>query len=87
MLTRIAQWDHGNGFAAILTDWLAAACGIGEPIRVRTGTGEKTGRFAGVDACGRLMLAQNGGVMDLISAGDVFPLAERSASSPLRKAE
>ena len=88
MLTRIAQWDHGNGFVAILTDWLAAACGIGEPIRVRTGTGEKTGRFAGVDACGRLMLAQNGGVVDLISAGDVFPLAERSASSPLlRKAE
>jgi len=88
MLARIAQWDHGNGFAAILTGWLAAAHGIGGPIRVRTGNSEKTGRFAGVDASGRLMLAQDGEPMDLISAGDVFPLAERSGSgSALRKAE
>jgi BirA family biotin operon repressor/biotin-[acetyl-CoA-carboxylase] ligase len=84
MLARIAQWDHGNGFAAILADWLAAARGIGEPIHVRTGNGEKTGRFAGVDASGRLMLAQSGG-MELISAGDVFPLAERPAPRPLRR--
>lgn len=88
MLRRIAQWDHGDGFAEILKDWLAAACGIGEPIRVRTGGGEKTGRFAGVDASGRLMLAQSGGRTELISAGDVFPLAEHPAAGPpLRKAE
>jgi len=88
MLSRIAQWDHGNGFASILANWLAAARGIGEPIRVRTGHGEKTGRFAGVDASGRLMLALGGGAMELISAGDVFPLARPPAPSALlQKAE
>lgn len=76
MLARLTQWDHGAGFVAILADWVAAARGIGEPIRVRTGHGERTGRFAGVDPSGRLMLAEDGGTVELISAGDVFPLAE-----------
>ena len=88
MVRRVAQWGCGNGFAAVLAEWLAVARGIGESIRVRTGNGEKTGRFAGVDGSGRLMLAQRGGQMDLISAGDVFPLGERLASGPLlRKTE
>lgn len=88
ILTRIAQWDHGNGFAPILADWLAAARGIGEPIRVRTSNSEKTGRFTGVDRSGRLMLAQEDGAVELISAGDVFPLVERPAPGALlRKAE
>lgn len=88
MLRRLAQWDHGRGFGGILSDWLAAARGIGEPIRVRTGNGERTGRFSGVDASGRLMLGLSNGQTELISAGDVFPLSEQPASAaPLRKAE
>ena len=88
MLRRLAQWDHGRGFDGILSDWLAAARGIGEPIRVRTGNGERTGRFSGVDASGRLMLGLSSGQTELISAGDVFPLSEQPASAaPLRKAE
>ena len=80
MPARIAQWNHGNGFASILAEWIAAARGIGAPIRVRTGSSEKSGRFAGVDASGRLMLALSGGATELVSAGDVFPPAEQSAS-------
>ena len=88
MLRRLAQWDHGRGFDGILSDWLAAARGIGEPIRVRTGNGERTGRFSGVDASGRLLLGLSSGQTELISAGDVFPLSEQPASAaPLRKAE
>jgi len=88
MLRRLAQWDHGSGFDGILTDWLAAARGIGEPIRVRTGGGERIGLFTGVDATGRLMLGLSNGRTELISAGDVFPLTEQSASATLlRKAE
>ena len=88
MLKRLAQWDHGRGFDGILSDWLAAARGIGEPIRVRTGNGERTGCFSGIDASGRLMLGLGSGQIELISAGDVFPLTERPApgTSP-RKAE
>jgi BirA family biotin operon repressor/biotin-[acetyl-CoA-carboxylase] ligase len=87
MLSRIRQWDHGKGFAAVLADWLAVARGIGEPIRVRTGHGEKTGCFAGIDPSGRLMLARDGGAVELISAGDVFPLAEGSAPASRREVE
>jgi len=73
MCARIAQWDRGRGFAAILGDWLAAAHGVGEEIRVRNGASEKIGRFAGLDQSGRLVLERPGGVIEKISAGDVFP--------------
>jgi len=78
MCRRIAQWDRGSGFAAILGDWLSAARGLGEDIRVRNAGGEKTGRFVGVDQSGRLVLARADGALEKISAGDVFPLAQRS---------
>jgi BirA family biotin operon repressor/biotin-[acetyl-CoA-carboxylase] ligase len=75
MCARVAQWDRGRGFAGILGDWLAAASGIGEPVTVRNGSGERYGRFVGLDRSGRLMLELNGGAVEKISAGDVFPLA------------
>jgi len=55
---------------------------------VRTGNGEKIGRFDGVDTAGRLVLGLSNGRTELISAGDVFPLAEPVASAALpRKVE
>jgi BirA family transcriptional regulator, biotin operon repressor / biotin---[acetyl-CoA-carboxylase] ligase len=77
MCRRIAQWDCGRGFAIILGDWLAAARGIGEVIRVRDGGGEKTGRFVGLDQSGRLVLELPGGNLEKIAAGDVFPFELR----------
>jgi BirA family biotin operon repressor/biotin-[acetyl-CoA-carboxylase] ligase len=73
MCRRIAQWDRGRGFSTILGDWLSAAHGIGETIRVRNGGSEKTGRFVGLDQAGRLVLETAGGSHEKISAGDVFP--------------
>ena len=61
----------------LLADWLAAACGVGEEIRVRNGTSEKIGRFAGLDRSGRLLLECPGGIIEKISAGDVFPFELR----------
>ena len=75
MCGRIAQWDRGEGFTAILGGWLSAAQGLGEPIRVRDGNGEKIGRFVGLDRSGRLVLELSGGTLEKISAGDVFPFA------------
>ena len=77
MCVRIAQWDRGQNFSAILADWLAAARGVGEEIRVRNGSSEKIGRFAGLDRSGRLLLERPGGVIEKISAGDVFPFELR----------
>jgi BirA family biotin operon repressor/biotin-[acetyl-CoA-carboxylase] ligase len=74
MCLRLTQWDRGQNFPAILGDWRAAAGGIGEEITVRNGSGEKCGRFVGLDQSGRLMLELPGGGIEKIAAGDVFPL-------------
>lgn len=77
MCWRIAQWSHGQGFTAILSDWLSAARNVGEEITVRNGLGEKHGRFVGLDRSGRLILELRGGGTEKISAGDVFPFELR----------
>jgi BirA family biotin operon repressor/biotin-[acetyl-CoA-carboxylase] ligase len=71
MLTRLLQWDRGAGFAAIRTDWLARAAGLGKPIRVRTTEGEFAGLFEGIDGSGRLVLRRPDGTMQSVAAGDV----------------
>jgi BirA family transcriptional regulator, biotin operon repressor / biotin---[acetyl-CoA-carboxylase] ligase len=76
---RLAQWDRGRGFAAILRDWLTHARGIGEPIVVRNGDAEMQGRFLGVDHAGRLVLERADGSLTKIAAGDVFPFNVRGS--------
>jgi BirA family transcriptional regulator, biotin operon repressor / biotin---[acetyl-CoA-carboxylase] ligase len=75
MCVRIAQWERGRGFPAILNDWIACAHGIGEQITVRNDGAELQGRFVGVDPSGRLVLETRNGAMTRIAAGDVFPSA------------
>jgi BirA family transcriptional regulator, biotin operon repressor / biotin---[acetyl-CoA-carboxylase] ligase len=77
MCARIAQWDRGSGFTAILGDWLTHARGLGEQIAVRQGDSDKVGRFVGLDQAGRLVLELAGGRLEKVSAGDVFPFAMR----------
>jgi BirA family transcriptional regulator, biotin operon repressor / biotin---[acetyl-CoA-carboxylase] ligase len=77
MCRRIAQWDCGNGFAAILGEWVACARGIGEQITVFKGVDSglgkgRVGRFLGLDQSGRLLLELPGGEVEKIAAGDVF---------------
>ena len=74
LFKRLAQWNRGNGFAGIRSDWLAAAHAVGAAIRVNDGSGELTGRFAGLDAAGRLQLDLPDGRRQEIAAGDVFPM-------------
>jgi BirA family transcriptional regulator, biotin operon repressor / biotin---[acetyl-CoA-carboxylase] ligase len=71
----IAYWlgifAAGKGFAAIRSEWLALAGGLGEPIRVATPTQHFEGRFETIDATGRLLLQNEAGVV-AIDAGDVI---------------
>ena len=80
MCRRIALWDRGRGFPAILSDWLSHARGIGEDITVRSGDAEMKGRFVGLDRSGRLMLEVEDSGIKTISAGDVFPFTMGSRS-------
>jgi BirA family biotin operon repressor/biotin-[acetyl-CoA-carboxylase] ligase len=73
VVRRLAQWDRGAGFAAVRGDWLAAAFGLGQPLRVATLDESFEAVFEGVDAAGRLIAVTPGG-RRLVSAGDVFPL-------------
>lgn len=61
-----------EGFAPLRRAWLARAYGVGERIRVRLADGESTGRFAGLDEEGALLL-EDGPTRRRIAAGDVFP--------------
>lgn len=71
MQRRLAQWRGGEGFAAIRTDWLERAVGLGEPVQVRLPDRELNGRFEGLDDAGRLLLVQ-GSKTTAVTAGDVF---------------
>ena len=73
MQRRLAQWQRGQGFVGIRADWLKRAAGLGEPIRVRLPERELAGRFEGLDAQGRLLLLEAGG-LTTVTAGEVFSL-------------
>jgi BirA family transcriptional regulator, biotin operon repressor / biotin---[acetyl-CoA-carboxylase] ligase len=76
MLDRLAQWDRGNGFPAIRSDWLQRTAGLGGTVRALVGDRELEGRFETLDGAGRLVLRLADGTAQVIAAGDVFPLAQ-----------
>ena len=71
MVGRLAQWNRGEHFATIRTDWLSRAAGLGEVIRVRLADRELAGVFETLDDAGRLVLALPEGERRTIAAGDV----------------
>jgi BirA family transcriptional regulator, biotin operon repressor / biotin---[acetyl-CoA-carboxylase] ligase len=73
MQRRLAQWQRGEAFAGIRTDWLKRAASLGEDIRVRLPERELSGRFEGLDEAGRLLLKSASGVTT-VTAGEVFGL-------------
>jgi BirA family transcriptional regulator, biotin operon repressor / biotin---[acetyl-CoA-carboxylase] ligase len=81
MQTRLTQWNGGNGFSAIRTDWLDRAAGLGEEVRVRLADREIIGRFEALDAAGGLLLRLPGGDVTTIAAGDVFLLATAASAT------
>jgi BirA family biotin operon repressor/biotin-[acetyl-CoA-carboxylase] ligase len=74
MLGRLAQWNRGEHFSTIRTDWLARAAGLGEMMRVRLSERELLGQFETLDDEGRLVLLLPDGSKTAIAAGDVVEL-------------
>lgn len=70
----LALWQGGRNFPAVREGWLSHAAGVGGPCTVNLSDGSVTGRFAGLDADGRLILEEEGGRRRSISAGDLFLL-------------
>jgi BirA family biotin operon repressor/biotin-[acetyl-CoA-carboxylase] ligase len=75
MTRRLEQWQGGAGFPAVRADWLKYAAGVGSELMVRLPGREIAGRFEALDERGRLLLRRPDGVLETVSAGDVFPVA------------
>ncbi len=65
------RWRAG-GLDAVREAWLARAARLGEEIVVRMPNDRLTGRFAGLDATGALIIDLAGGGRRTVTAGDVF---------------
>ena len=67
-------WQRWNdeGFAPVRECWLAHADGVNGPVEVRLPHETLTGRFAGLDEAGGLVLERPDGSRQIISAGDVY---------------
>jgi BirA family transcriptional regulator, biotin operon repressor / biotin---[acetyl-CoA-carboxylase] ligase len=78
MMRRLDQWNRGAGFGQIRTDWLTCVTGLGREITVRLNGRDLNGHFEGLDDSGRLILRLADGRLQTITAGDVFPVAERT---------
>ena len=73
MVQRLREWDIG--FASIRAAWLRRAGALGGELRVRLGARDVAGRFETLDEAGRLMLRRPDGAIEMIAAGEVFPVA------------
>lgn len=67
----LEHWNEGCGFTAVRSAWMDRAGSIGEPLRVHAGTTSISGRFAGLDVDGSLLLAMDGNRIQRVAAGDV----------------
>lgn len=68
----LADWV-AEGFPAVRARWLESAYALDDQVRVRLADEYVTGRFAGIDASGAMLLSDARGVERVIQAGDVFP--------------
>ncbi len=64
-------WDGGANFGEIRTAWLARGSALGEPMSINAGDGPVTGRFAGLDADGALLLDVGDEAARRFTFGDV----------------
>ena len=74
MIGRLAQWNQGEHFATIRTDWLSRAAGLGDEVTIRLSERELAGTFETIDDMGQLVLVEAGGNRYAIAAGDVVKL-------------
>jgi BirA family biotin operon repressor/biotin-[acetyl-CoA-carboxylase] ligase len=82
MLWRLSQWERGDGFHVIRTEWLARAFGLGQDIRVTTAERQFAGLFETLDEAGRLILQLPDGRREMVTAGEVFPIVQGAALDP-----
>ncbi len=76
----LTVWRNGQGFDGVRVAWLQRAAGLGKEISIRRDGALLVGRFAGIDAHGRLVLEREAG-QTVIEAGDVHCIAAPGAAA------
>ncbi len=76
----LVLWDEGRGFEAIRRGWLAASVREGAAMTIESKAGKVSGLFAGIDADGALLLADEAGRLRSYAYGDVTLASEREMS-------
>jgi BirA family biotin operon repressor/biotin-[acetyl-CoA-carboxylase] ligase len=75
---KLAVFARGQGFAAIRAQWLAAAAGLGQPMRATSPAGVREGLFEGLDERGRLLLRTQNAI-ETIESADIALLGATAA--------
>jgi BirA family biotin operon repressor/biotin-[acetyl-CoA-carboxylase] ligase len=70
-VTWLRVWAEGRNFAAIRSEWLNHAAGLGAPISVAAPSGPCNGVFETIDSNGRLVIKTDEKTQTF-EAGDVF---------------
>jgi BirA family biotin operon repressor/biotin-[acetyl-CoA-carboxylase] ligase len=68
---RLAVWNNGSNFTVVRDDWTARAAGLGGPVQVSEAGRTLKGEFRGLAADGALIIAEPGGRLHAVHAGDV----------------
>lgn len=74
-IAALSRWTdrwNSQGFSPIRAQWLSIAAGLGNPVTIRLPDGKRHGLFVDVDNAGTLVLEDDTGKTEKISAGDVF---------------
>lgn len=67
----LALWQRGQAFAGVRAAWIERAGPTGETITVNTGAGPVSGRYAGIDNDGALLVDDGAGGRQRYTFGDV----------------
>jgi BirA family biotin operon repressor/biotin-[acetyl-CoA-carboxylase] ligase len=67
----LRTWDDGRGFSSVRAAWLQRAGAEGEPLTVHAGAEKLSGRFAGLDEAGALLMHDETGTERRVTFGDV----------------
>ena len=81
---RLAVFARGAGFERIREQWLAAAAGLGGPMRATTAAGVREGVFEGLDPRGRLLLRRQDAI-ETIESADIALLGAAAAAPPRKR--
>lgn len=71
LLRTLRLWDESRGFASVRSAWLARSGPIGERVSVETGSARLSGRFAGLNQEGALLVELDTGELRCCTYGDV----------------